>query len=137
MELEQVVKEVKDLKEQIVKSIEELVKKQAELEKKVAELEKKLAVERAIRKAYARLLLRRHLPAHRPEKAVDIKTKKEEDVRKKIEELKKRLAERKAKMAETPRPVTETKHPEEDERAELIKRILKGEANITDLFKKK
>lgn len=154
-ELEVVVKEFKELKDNIAKALEDLVKKNAELEKKVELLEKRLKIERSLRRAQSKIikqllgrrqlshldkkrieLIKRKLKARRNDAELDAKLFKSEEVKKKIEEIRKKIAERKAKSATAPRPAVEVKHPSAGtEKDELIKKILKGEAKIEDVIK--
>ncbi|MEM4530908.1 MAG: hypothetical protein QXY39_03485 [Thermofilaceae archaeon] len=138
--LDELVKEVGEIRQALSKSLDDYAKKTAELEAKVKELEGKVKVLDAklrIYKALIKSLVEPRLAraVHEKKHAVlrERRTVKAEDVRKRIEEIKKRIREKKLATAETPRPAVESHTiPTADKREEIVRKILKGEINVAD-----
>lgn len=144
--VEEVVKQVGELRGQLEKSLEEIVKgigeyrKKVEvLEGKIRELEKSLERERRMRRLMFKALAlghRRKMDDEEEEsiRRREVRARRVEDIRKRLEELKKRFAERKV---ETPRPETKTSEPSAatDERAEIVRKLMKGEISVHEAAK--
>lgn len=135
--LEELIKEVGEIRQALSKSLEDHAKKTAELEAKVKELEDRVKVLDAKLKIYRALV--KSLVGPRLTRAVHgerHRAVKAEDVRKRIEEIKRRIREKKLATAETPRPVVEEHAiPTADKREEIVRKILKGEASIADAIR--
>lgn len=144
--VEEVVKQVGELRGRLEKSLEEIVKGIGEYRKKVEalegrirELEKALERERRMRRLMFKALAlgyRRKTDDEEEEsiRRREVRARRVEDIRKRLEELKKRFAE---KRAETPRPETKTSEPSvaTDERAEIVRKLMKGEISVHEAAK--
>ncbi|MEM1759898.1 MAG: hypothetical protein QXU26_04220 [Thermofilaceae archaeon] len=145
--VEEVVKQVGELRGRLEKSLEEIVKGIGEYRKKVEvlegrirELEKALERERRMRRLMFKALALGYRRKTDDEEEESIRRRREvrarrvEDIRKRLEELKKRFAE---KRAETPRPEAKTSESSvaTDERAEMVRKLMKGEISVHEAAK--
>lgn len=147
--VEELRKGLADLKNSL-SVIEELKKTLDAQAKEIEELKKALDHERKIRKASIKLMrllmnkrqieagdtsTARELVEEEPSK-LELKARKNEEVRKKIEELRKKIAEKKAESVEPTRTVVEVREPQSNDIRELVKSVLEGKATAFEVSKR-